>query len=209
MKILDYGFEEVPFWRLFTRVSRIGYPDETLLSVYREFGVVKREDRDDNKNRVGADTSRYQLVEAGDLVVNKMKAWQGSLGVSGYRGIVSPAYFVYTPHHSCNDVYLNYVLRSQPLVDHYFANSKGIRPGQWDLQPERLDQIRVPIPPRTVQDALVEHLSRETAQIDEMLLNIAHLSSLLTERRSALVTAAVTGQIDTPGLTEAHDGEDH
>lgn len=40
----------------------------------------------------GGDISAYKVVSLGDLVVHKMKAWQGSLGISQYDGIVSLAY---------------------------------------------------------------------------------------------------------------------
>lgn len=182
----------VPFWSLFSRVSRQDNSDEKLLSVYRDYGVVEREGRDDNNNRLGADISKYQLVERGDLVVNKMKAWQGSLGVSQFRGIVSPAYFVYKPHHNADSQYLNYVLRSGPFIDLYAANSKGIRPAQWDLQPERLDQIRVPFPPLETQRAIADYLDRETAEIDAMSADLDEMEALLTERRNAAPTTALT-----------------
>lgn len=182
----------VPFWSLFSRVARTGFPDEELLSVYRDYGVVKREGRDDNNNRLGAEISRYQLVKPGDLVFNKMKAWQGSLGVSEFRGIVSPAYFVYAPRHEANSRYLNYVLRSGPYIDLYAANSKGIRPAQWDLQPERLDQVRVPLPRLQNQRAIADYLDHETAEIDAMSADLDEMESLLTERRSAVLTSTIS-----------------
>lgn len=177
----------VPFWSLFTRVSRTNFPDEELLSVYRDYGVVKRAGRDDNNNRVGADVSKYQLVEPGDLVINKMKAWQGSLGVSQFQGIVSPAYFVFKPHHKSDSRYLNYVLRSDPFIAVYAANSKGIRPAQWDLQPERLDQMHVPLPPLETQRAIADYLDRETAEIDVMSADLDEMEEHLAERRSSII----------------------
>ena len=62
--------------------------------MYRDHGIVLREGREDNYNKPGADLSRYKIVSKSDLVINKMKTWQGSLGVSAFDGIVSPAYFV-------------------------------------------------------------------------------------------------------------------
>ena len=67
-------------------------PDLPLLSVYRDYGVIRKDSRDDNHNRAGDDLANYKVVQPGRLVLNKMKTWQGSLGVSEYQGIVSPAY---------------------------------------------------------------------------------------------------------------------
>ena len=55
-------------------------PNQPVLSVYREYGVVPKDSRNDNHNATALDTSTYKAVEVGDLVVNKMKAWQGSMG---------------------------------------------------------------------------------------------------------------------------------
>ena len=66
--------------------------DLPVLSVYREFGVIPKDSRDDNHNATSLDTTNYKVIQPGDLAVNKMKAWQGSLGVSEHHGIVSPAY---------------------------------------------------------------------------------------------------------------------
>ncbi len=81
--------------RLFSRTKRTGFHDKELLSVYRDYGVIPKASRDDNFNKPSDDLSPYQLVKADDLVMNKMKAWQGSIAISEYEGIVSPAYFVY------------------------------------------------------------------------------------------------------------------
>ena len=59
-----------------------GYPNETVLSLYREYGVIPKDSRTDNHNTTSEDTSNYKFVEVGDFVVNKMKAWQGSMAVS-------------------------------------------------------------------------------------------------------------------------------
>lgn len=75
-----------------------GGADLPLLSVLREKGVVLRSNLSEEKNRNYApdDLSNYRVVRAGDLAINKMKAWQGSLDTSPCDGPVSPAYYVYT-----------------------------------------------------------------------------------------------------------------
>jgi len=70
------------------------HPELGILSVYREHGVVPKDSRDDNVNKTPEDTGRYLRVRPGDLVVNKMKAWSGSVAVSKYDGIVSGDYLV-------------------------------------------------------------------------------------------------------------------
>src|SRR5699024_5560653 len=189
------NWEQVPFHTLFRRIpKRTGYGDKELLSVYRDYGVIIKSDRDDNFNRPGESLDDYQLVKPGDLVLNKMKTWQGSLGVSAYEGIVSPAYFVYEPQGDFDSWYMHYLLRSQPSIDYYGAHSKGIRVNQWDLQPEYLDKMKVSFPPLEIQQRIADYLDRETTEIDSLIADSTRLRDLLLKRRSVLITEVVTGR---------------
>lgn len=137
---------EKPLWTLFRRTKRVGFADETLLSVYRDFGVIPKSSRDDNFNKESEDLGLYQLVHPGDLVINKMKAWQGSVAVSGFRGIVSPAYFVYEALHKENSRYLHYLMRST------WALAAGPKPHHFPAKkPRTRDQS---VPPRSSHCAM-------------------------------------------------------
>jgi len=185
-----------PFWALYRRVKRTGFADEELLSVYRDYGVIRKADRDDNFNNPSEDLGGYQLVEPGDLAMNKMKAWQGSLGVSPWRGIVSPAYFVFRSIHKEEDGFLHYLLRSAPFSAAFMTISKGIRINQWDVDPAYLSQLSVPIPPVDEQRAITTFLDRETAKIDALVEEQRRLIELLEEERQAVISRAVTKGLD-------------
>jgi len=181
-----------PLWTLFTRTKRTGFEDEQLLSVYRDFGVVPKASRDDNNNKPSDDLSVYQLVESGDLAINKMKAWQGAVAISGHRGIVSPAYFIYKSTHSENDRFLHYLLRSPRYITGYLSISKGIRVNQWDLEPQYHSRMPVLLPPKEEQTAIAAFLDRETAKIDALITEQEKLIALLAEKRQATISHAVT-----------------
>jgi type I restriction enzyme S subunit len=183
-------WKSVPFWSLYQRDKKVGFPAEELLSVYRDYGVIRKSDRSDNWNRAGEDLAAYQIVEPGDLVLNKMKTWQGSLGVSSLRGIVSPAYFVYKPQTDDDPRFLHYALRSRHHVEIYASISKGIRPNQWDLQPEMLDLMRVFLPDIATQRKIADGLQR----VDAMLAKLEELADTLRQRTTD--TAAVFGLSD-------------
>ncbi|XAO71338.1 MAG: restriction endonuclease subunit S [Acetobacteraceae bacterium] len=189
-------WEVKPLWALFRRKKKTGYSEEQLLSVYRDFGVVLKESRGGNYNRPLDDLGSYQLVQANDLMINKMKAWQGFVAISGYRGIVSPAYFVFESKHKENSRFLHYLMRSVKYVAEYLSSSKGVRPNQWDLKPQYHSRMPILLPPRTEQTAIAAFLNRETGKIDALVAKQKKLSELLKERRSALIAAAVTGKID-------------
>ncbi len=194
------GWRSVPAWSLFTRVKRTGFPNAELLSVYRDHGVIPKASREDNHNVASEDLASYQFVEQGDLVVNKMKAWQGTFAVSEYEGIVSPAYFVFKPHHSESSKFLHYLLRSAPYIAHYNQISNGVRIGQWDLDPAQFRITQVVLPPLNEQKAIADFLDRELAQIDVLIAKLEQILENLYQRRSSLIVNEVCGgaSIDDP-----------
>ncbi|WP_168581207.1 restriction endonuclease subunit S [Gephyromycinifex aptenodytis] len=164
-----YEWSTVPFWSVARRVERTGRPEAQLLSVYREWGVIRKTDRDDNFNQASEDLSSYKIVHPGDLVLNKMKTWQGSLGVSKYDGIVSPAYFVCELSKNVDGDFIHHLLRSRRYIAEFMANSKGIRPNQWDLPYEILRQLPLRIPPLEEQRRIADFLDDRVARIDQIV----------------------------------------
>ena len=185
-------WELKPFWSLFRRVKRVGYDTKTVLSAYRDHGVIPKSSRVDNNNKTSDDLNAYQLVRVSDLVINKMKAWQGSVAVSTHEGIVSPAYFVYTPIHKEDTKFLHYLFRSNSYIQAYHAMSKGIRPFQWDLDPDQHNQMPVLLPPYAEQAAIAAFLDHETGRIDALVAEQERLIALLKEKRQAVISHAVT-----------------
>lgn len=187
------SWEIVPAWTLFRRVKRIGFPDEELLSVYRDHGVIPKSSRDDNHNVESEDLSSYQLVEPGDLVMNKMKAWQGSIAISEYRGIVSPAYFVFKVSKNVYPKYIHYLMRSAPLIAAYNRISKGVRVGQWDLEPQEFRKLPILVPPLDEQRRIADHLDLEMERIERLSSAQRGLMSALEKRAEAEIISWATG----------------
>lgn len=168
-------------------------PELPVLSVYREYGVILKDSRDDNHNATSLDTSAYKVVKPGDLVVNKMKAWQGSMGVSAHDGIVSPAYITCaTRADRVRPQYLHYLLRSTPLIGVYNSLSYGVRVGQWDMHYEDFKQIPIPLPPQEEQERIVAFLDQKTAEIDAAIAKKERLIETLKEKRKVQISKAVT-----------------
>jgi type I restriction enzyme S subunit len=184
----------IPLWSVLSPMKDQNHVSEDVLSVYRDYGVIPKDSRDDNHNRTPADLSPYQLVMPGDLVMNKMKAWQGSLGMSEYRGIVSPDYQVARPIVEADTRYLHEVLRSPMMVPQYRAYSRGVRPSQWRLYWDDFSHLRIPLPDLGTQRRVVEDLTRGNREVEAMRSDAVHLKELLAERRTNLVTEVVTGR---------------
>ena len=189
-------WRELPIWTLFVRKTERGHEDLELLSVYRDFGVIIKSSRDDNYNKPSLDLSAYLRVEPSDLVTNKMKTWQGSIAISEYEGIVSPAYYTCRPVHKENDRFLHYLLRCEKYITVYRSLSKGIRVNQWDLDYENFRRIPVLLPPFREQRAIATFLDREMARIDALVAKKERLTELLEEKRTAIISQAVTKGLD-------------
>lgn len=182
---------------LLSRKSETGRPDETVLSLYRDYGVIPKDSRSDNHNRTSDNTDSYRVVAVDDLVVNKMKAWQGSLAVSQFDGIVSPAYFVYRLTSSkLFPRYLHYATRNPSYIPEYKRLSGGIRPDQWDLSPEGFSQILYPIPPFDEQVQISNYLDRTLGEIDTLVEETEKSIELLEEYRKSVISEAVTKGLD-------------
>ena len=68
--------------------------------------------------------------------------------------------------------------------------------GQPNINQETIASLRIPAPALDEQSAIVEMLDSETRTLDQLMLEAERGTALLKERRSALIAAAVTGQID-------------
>ena len=174
-----------------------GHPKEQLLSVVREQGVIIRnvDSKEENHNFIPDDLSGYKLVKEGQLVINKMKAWQGSYAVSNFRGIVSPAYYTCNLKFSNKD-FFNEAIRSKAYVPFFTQYSKGIRVGQWDLSPIGLKEIPFFLPTETEQRAIVSFLDTELGKIDTYVDKEQQLIERLKELKQSVIARAVTRGIN-------------
>ena len=166
----------------------------TVLSLYREYGIIPKDSRDDNHNQTSEDTSKYKHVKPGNFVVNKMKAWQGSVAVSDYEGIISPAYYVYSfVDNEFYKRYFHYLLRGC-YKDEFMRLSGGMRVGQWDLSSADLENTIVLIPPIDEQKAIAAYLDEKCAEIDGCIAAKKEQISTLEAYKKSVIFECVTGK---------------
>ena len=171
--------------------------DLPLLSVAREKGVFVRSltDAGENHNVIPEDLSNYKVARAGNLVINKMKAWQGSMGIAPCDGIVSPAYFVFN-FTIANRSFGQALLRSKPYVAHFGQASDGVRVGQWDLTIRGMRQIPILLPPPDEQAAIVRFLGWANGQLEKAIRAKRRVITLLNEQKQVIIHRAVTRGLD-------------
>lgn len=172
--------------------------NQVVLSLYRDYGIIPKDSRDDNHNVTSEDTSNYKYVQIGDFVVNKMKAWQGSVAVSNYEGIVSPAYYVYKfSDYQIYKKYLHYLLRAC-YKDEFMRLSGGLRVGQWDLPADGLGNTYILIPPYDEQVKIADYLDSKKERIDSIIQKKQELLANLDTYKKSLIYEYVTGKKEVP-----------
>lgn len=190
-------WETIKLRQLLHPVSVKNHPELPLLSVVREQGVIVRDvtDKEANHNYIPDDLSGYKMVKKGQFAMNKMKAWQGSYGISDYTGIVSPAYFIFDVSFD-NLEYFHYAIRSKVYVNFFAQASDGIRVGQWDLQMDKMKEIPFIVPPADEQVAIVEYIKKTLPQYDVAIEKLTAEVETLEEYKAKLIADVVTGKID-------------
>lgn len=175
-------------------VSEKSRPDLPLLSITREKGVIERDldDEESNHNFIPDDLSGYKVLRAGQFGMNKMKAWQGSYGVSQHTGIVSPAYFIFDFTKEIDPDFFNRAIRSKLYVSFFGSASDGVRIGQWDLNKARMREIPLLVPPLPEQRAIAAFLDDKCAKIDGAVKIKEDQIALLRERRQIIIQDAVS-----------------
>jgi type I restriction enzyme S subunit len=185
---------------VFREINDRGHPDEQMLSVTITRGVLRQADLladSSKKDSSNEDKSNYKLVQPGDLVYNKMRAWQGAVGVSAYRGIVSPAYIVQRLRSAENlPRYMHFLLRTPLFASEAERWSYGITSDQWSLRAEEFKCIYFSLPPLPEQTAIVRFLDWAEQRIRRVIRARQRRIKLLEEYKQALIHQAVTGSID-------------
>lgn len=190
---------------LFTEAVEEGVEDLPILSVSIHDGVSDKELADDELDRKvtrSEDRSKYKRVRRGDLVYNMMRAWQGGFGSVTVDGMVSPAYVVCRPRVAVESVFLEAMLRVPTAVEEMRRHSKGITDFRLRLYWDNFKNIGIAIPPLDEQKQLVDHIQSFAAGADALMSECEQSVQFLQERRSALISAAVTGKIDVRGLVK-------
>ena len=178
------------------QISEGGHPDLPLLSVYLDRGVIPYAE---GGRRVHAPSERldaYQVVRAGDLVLNNQQAWRGSVGVSAHHGIISPAYVIWRNSSTIAPQYATFLFRASVMVDQFVTASRGVGDIQRDLHNPSLRNTLVPVPPLEDQLAIATYLGHANARIEKAIAAKRRLVALLDERKREVVNRVVTKGLD-------------
>ncbi len=192
-------WQVLPNRAVFTEVKDRDHPEADMLSVTITRGVIRQQallEDSAKKDSSNLDKSAYKLVRPGDIAYNKMRAWQGAVGVSEYEGIVSPAYVVQRPREAAAPRYFHYLLRTPAFAKEAERWSYGITSDMWSLRPEHFKMIYSCLPPLSEQAAIVRFLDHADRRIRRYIRAKLKLIKLLEEQKQAIIHRAVTRGLD-------------
>jgi type I restriction enzyme, S subunit len=190
----------MPNRAIFAEVKDRNHPDEEMLSVTITRGIVKQKallEGSSKKDSSNQDKSAYKLVQPRDIAYNKMRAWQGAIGASTLRGIISPAYVVMRLRNA-DDLprYFHHLYRTPQFAKEAERWSYGITSDMWSLRPEHFRMIYTPEPPSDEQDAIVRFLDWANGRLDRAILAKRKVIALLNEQKQVIIHCAVTRGLD-------------
>lgn len=188
-------------WLCEIRKRIVGELGFNVLSITQK--GIKIKDTESNEGQLSMDYSKYQLVEVGDFAMNHMDLLTGYVDVSNVVGVTSPDYRVFSirDRKVSNEKYLLYLFQNGYTNKIFFPFGQGSSHfGRWRLPTNQFNDFKFPLPKIEEQTAIANFLDQETTKIDALVTEAQSAIALLQERRSALISAAVTGKIDVRGI---------
>ncbi len=175
------------------RDSRSYSGKEQLLRVSQYTGVTQRTRSDglDEPDTRAESLVGYKSVEPEELVVNIMLAWNGSMGVSKFHGIASPAYCVYRFGNNARPWFFHHLLRSPSYKARIKAVSTGVVESRLRLYTDDLYRLEALVPPLPEQAAIVRFLDYMDRLIRKYIRAKQKLIKLLKEQKQAIIHRAV------------------
>lgn len=173
---------------------------EDLLTVSQYTGVTLRKERFSNENKPmsrAASLVGYKRVQPDDLVMNIMLAWNGSLGVSMFSGITSPAYCVFRAKIEVHPKYLHHLLRTPMFTGVYKTVSTGVIESRLRLYPTVFFRLHSLLPPKNEQELIARFLDYYEILILRFIKIKQKQIKLLNEQKQAIIQYVVTHGLDS------------
>ena len=188
---LPDGWQLLPNIAIFQERKESGTENEENLTISAIRGIVKSTDYENRKDRTSDDKSQYLLVKEGDLAYNTMLMWDGAVGHSSFRGIVSPAYTVLKAKLKINPKFFHYQMRTEFYKNYSRRFSYGIVDARLRLYYVHFKRMYSIVPPLEVQNSIVAYLDKKNSEIDKFIRNKGRLVELLEEELDLFIVQKV------------------
>jgi type I restriction enzyme S subunit len=188
------GAPITPMRRVIQKLTRPVMTTNEIITAFRDGQVTSRAIRRSEGYTLSVIAEpQGQGVETGDIVVHGLDGFAGAIGDSEASGNCSPVYHVCIPVDDGNSAFYGRLLRLLALDDYLTLYGGSARERAVDFRNWNIF-ARAPIP--QVEPSVQHEIGNSITRIRPLREEVMRFNERLTERRQALVTAAVTGQID-------------
>ena len=146
------------------------------------------------QNQPATVESTVGQFKTGDVLFGKLRPYLAKVARPDFDGVSTSEILAFQPRPSCCQSYMMYCLLNKSYIDWVNTLTYGAKMPR--VSSEQVDTSSMPFPPLAEQRAIVAFLDRETTKLDALISKISNTIEQLQELRIALVSAAVTGQID-------------
>ena len=163
------------------------------LSLMANIGVMPYEEKGDVGNKMPEDLTKCKIVSKGDFVINSMNYSIGSYGVSAYNGVCSPVYVILRPIEGrVLPTFASRIFECKSFQGNAQSHGNGILAHRCAIGWDILKALYVALPPISEQEKISVFLEAQLSQMDSAIESQERMIELLKERRSAIITQAVT-----------------
>ena len=187
-----------PLKRLLVKLRRPVIEGSGVVTAFRDGEVTLRSNRREEGFTFSETETGYQGVATGDLVFHGLDGFAGAVGISDSDGQSTPVYHVCRLRDNEDNLrFIAYLLRYLGHSGFLATQAPSVRQRAVDFRNwHTFGQIPLSLPDPEEQQRIVTELDKSAAEFLNTKTTIEKAIELLQERRSALITAAVTGQIE-------------
>ena len=147
-----------------------------------------------------------RIVRDGDTIVSTVRTYLRAIAAiqdPTPNTVVSTGFAVVRPR-SVSAPFMSYALHESGFIEAIMARSVGV--SYPAINAAEIGMLPIPIPETDEQQAIADFLDRETKKLDSLAAKIEIATERLHEYRAALITASVTGKIDTRAVDTPESG---
>lgn len=165
---------------------------EQILSLVKDKGVMLYEEKGDVGNKAKEDITGYKVAFPNTLIVNSMNILIGSVGISKYKGCVSPVYYVFREKDNSDLRFVNYIFNTREFQKELRKYANGILEIRLRISATDIFNRKIPLPPKEEQIKIADFLDEKCTEIDKLSEDIQKQIDILEEYKKSVITRAVT-----------------
>lgn len=163
-----------------------------ISSVDKYEGIIKRE----HMTFAAAPSRARRVVKDGDIILGAVRTYLEAIAQITPKDkdvIVSTGFAVLRPEHSSDSDFYSWAFRSGAFMASVVASSDGV--SYPAINTDKLAALFMPLPPKDERDAISKYIFDEMVKMDTLKAKIFEQIDLLKERRTSLISSAVTGKV--------------